>query len=106
MPAPADSSQNGNGARPLRSANRRGMARLAAVQALYQMEVAGTGLDEILEEFKSFRLGREIEGNAYRPADAAFFTDLVKGVVDQQRRIDPLIHNTLTPDWPLKRIDA
>ncbi len=106
MAASAGQSQKDEGARAPRSANRRGMARLGAVQALYQMEVAGTGLDEVLEEFKAFRLGREIEGQSYLPADAAFFADLVAGVVAEQRRIDPLIHNTLTPDWPLKRIDA
>ena len=42
-----------------RKANRRGAARLAAVQALYQMDIAGTGLNEILAEFERHWIGRE-----------------------------------------------
>ena len=66
-------------------ANRRGAARLAAVQALYQMDIAGTGLNDILAEFESHWLGREVEGEQYLPAEAAFFRDIVTGVVREQR---------------------
>ena len=45
-----------------RKANRRGAARLAAVQALYQMDIAGTGVNEILAEFEGHWIGREVEG--------------------------------------------
>ena len=62
-----------------RKANKRGAARLAAVQALYQMDIAGTGLNEILAEFESHWLGREVEGAQYLPAEAAFFRDIVVG---------------------------
>jgi N utilization substance protein B len=64
-----------------RKANRRGAARLAAVQALYQMDIAGAGLNEIFAEFDSHWLGREVEGEAYLPAEAAFFRDIVSGVL-------------------------
>ena len=60
-----------------RKANKRGAARLAAVQALYQMDLAGTGLNEILAEFESHWLGGEVEGAQYMPAEAAFFRDIV-----------------------------
>jgi N utilization substance protein B len=89
-----------------RKANRRGAARLAAVQALYQMDLAGTGLNEIFAEFESHWLGREVEGEKYLPAEAAFFRDVVEGVVREQRRLDPLIDNALAQGWPLKRIEA
>ena len=89
-----------------RKANRRGAARLAAVQALYQMDIAGTGLNDILAEFESHWIGREVEGAQYLPAEAAFFRDLVAGVLREQRRIDPLIDDALTRGWPLKRIEA
>ena len=56
-----------------RKANKRGAARLAAVQALYQMDLAGSGLNEILAEFESHWIGREVEGAQYLPAEAAFF---------------------------------
>ena len=89
-----------------RKANRRGAARLAAVQALYQMDLAGTGLNEILAEFESHWLGREVEGAKYLPAEAGFFRDVVQGVVREQRWLDPLIDQLLDAGWPLKRIDT
>ena len=89
-----------------RKANRRGAARLAAVQALYQMDLAGTGLNEILAEFESHWIGREVEGAQYLPAEAAFFRDIVAGVVREQRKLDPLIDAALAERWPLKRIEA
>ena len=89
-----------------RKANKRGAARLAAVQALYQMDLAGTGLNEILAEFESHWIGREVEGAQYLPAEAAFFRDIVAGVVREQRKLDPLIDAALAERWPLKRIEA
>ena len=89
-----------------RKANRRGAARLAAVQALYQMDIAGTGLNDILAEFESHWIGREVEGAQYLPAEAAFFRDVVSGVVREQRRLDPLVDQALAEGWPLKRIEA
>jgi N utilization substance protein B len=89
-----------------RKANRRGAARLAAVQALYQMDVAATPINEILAEFESHWIGREVEGAQYLPAEAAFFRDIVGGVVREQRRLDPLIDTALAKGWPLQRIEA
>ena len=89
-----------------RKANRRGAARLAAVQALYQMDVAGTPINEILAQFESYWIGREVEGEQYLPAEAAFFRDIVGGVVREQRRLDPLIDAALQRGWPLKRVEA
>jgi len=87
-------------------ANRRGAARLAAVQALYQMDIAGTGVNEILAQFESHWIGREVEGEQYLPAEAAFFREIVRGVLEDQRALDPLIDNALARGWPLKRIEA
>lgn len=89
-----------------RKANRRGAARLAAVQALYQMDIAGAGLNDIFAEFESHWLGGEVEGEQYLPAEAAFFRDVVSGVVRDQETLDPLIDDALSKGWPLKRIDA
>ena len=95
-----------NADKEARKANKRGAARLAAVQALYQMDLAGTGLNEILAEFESHWLGREVEGAQYLPAEAAFFRDIVTGVVREQRVLDPMIDEALQQGWPLKRIEA
>jgi transcription antitermination protein NusB len=89
-----------------RKANKRGAARLAAVQAFYQMDLAGTGLNEILAEFESHWLGGEVEGAQYRPAEVAFFRDIVGGVLREQTLLDPQIDAALTRGWPLKRIET
>lgn len=94
------------GSRDAKPANKRGSARLAAVQALYQMEIGGTELADVVSEFESFRLGQEIDGDEYREADPVFFREIVSGVVALQRDIDPRVHDTLVSDWPLKRIDV
>lgn len=89
-----------------RKANQRGAARLAIVQALYQMDLAGTGINEILAEFESHWLGKEVEGAQYLPAEAAFFRDVVTGVVREQRDLDPMIDAALSQGWPLRRIET
>ena len=88
-----------------KGANQRGVARLGAVQALYQMDVGGTTLPAVVAEFEAHRLGAELEGETLRRADVDFFRTLVAGVIDAQRRIDPIIHSALPPTWPLTRID-
>jgi len=91
---------------PDKKANRRGAARLAAVQALYQMDVAGKGVVDALAEFEAFWIGREVEGITFKPAENAFFRDLLTGVVREQRAIDGKIDAALATGWPLKRIEA
>ena len=88
-----------------RGGNRRSVARLGAVQALYQMDIAGGDLPSTLAEFEAHRLGHEVDGDTYGEADAGFFRDLVTGVVREQRRIDRLVDLVLETSWPLKRID-
>jgi N utilization substance protein B len=90
----------------LRPANQRGAARLAAVQALYQMELGGATVPDILTEFQTHRLGKEIDGEQYRDADGAFFREIVTGVVDEQRVLDPAIDAALAAHRPVQRIDA
>jgi N utilization substance protein B len=79
-----------------RAANKRGAARLAAVQALYQMDVAGTGLLEIASEYEAYRLGKEVDGQVYREADAQWFRAILSGVVENQKVVDPVIRQSLT----------
>jgi N utilization substance protein B len=85
---------------------KRSAARLAAVQALYQMDIAGTGLPEILAEFESHWIGREVEGDRYPEAEAAYFRDVVAGVLREQRELDPLVDDALAKGWPLRRIET
>ncbi|MEZ5800403.1 MAG: transcription antitermination factor NusB [Nitratireductor sp.] len=97
---PADNAANA----PVKPANKRGAARLAAVQALYQMEISGANVTEIVAEYENSRLGQEIDGEHYLDADHGWFRSVVSGVVSQQRKIDPEIHAMLTPEWPLSRL--
>lgn len=102
----ADNSKKPAAGTPEKKANRRGAARLAAVQALYQMDIAGAGINDIFAEFESHWLGNEVEGETYLPAEPAFFRDVVSGVVRDQKKLDPLIDEALSKGWPLKRIEA
>lgn len=86
--------------------NKRSGARVAAVQALYSMEVAGKGLHEIIHEFEVFWLGQEVEGLMAMPAEPAFFQKLITGVIDYQQTIDQTVDQALAKGWPLKRIEA
>lgn len=90
----------------IKPANKRGVARLAAVQALYQLDMSGEHVTEVIADFRSNRLGSEMDGDQYRDADPDWFNLIVKGVVDQQLALDPEIHGVLTDDWPLSRIDS
>lgn len=84
----------------------RSAARLAAVQALYQMELTGAPWKAVREEFETHRLGAEIEGVQYREADIEFFRAILEGVVGEQSAIDQLTDRGLVAKWPLGRIDA
>ncbi len=88
------------------SVEQRSAARLAIVQALYQMEVAGKGLKEIFAEFETHWIGREIEGDQYKPAEIAFFREVLQGVLNEQIAIDRHIDRALAGGWPLQRIEA
>lgn len=84
----------------------RSTARLGAVQALYQMDMAGTDLNEVVQEFTQHRLGAEVEGERYKEADSDFFEEIIRGVVRLQRDIDPLLDERLATGWRLTRIDS
>ena len=88
------------------SREHRANARLAAVQALYQMDVAGKGINEILAEFETFWIGQEVEGDQYKPAEVEYFRDVLNGVLADQRSLDVQIDQTLHDGWPLKRVEA
>jgi transcription antitermination protein NusB len=87
-------------------ASSRSAARLAAVQALYQMDMTGIDLNQVIAEFAAHRLGQEIEGDRYAEAEPEFFRDIVEGVVREQLRIDPLIDKQLAEGWRLTRVDS
>ena len=93
---------------PSRTASRtkaRAAARLAAVQALYQHEMEGTAIPQLLHEFHHHRLGATIEDVEYADAEVDFFDDLVKGVAARRPELDERISAKLSSDWKLERLD-
>jgi N utilization substance protein B len=89
----------------LSKGERRSAARLAAVQALYEMDVAGTGVLEAVAEFENHWMGLEIDGMSFKPAEAAFFRDIVAGVVREQKPVDRRVDTALAKGWPLTRVE-
>jgi len=87
-------------------AGRRGLARLAAVQALYQIEVTAADPGAVVSEFLVHRLGREIDGDQYAEADRGFFAELVKGCSERRGDVDGIVASVLPPDWPLARLES
>ena len=78
-------------------------ARLAAVQALYQMDMTQRDLSVVLEEFLNHRFDTV---EIYAGADRSFFRDIVTGVAERQTKIDPQIASHLAQGWRLSRIDS
>ena len=76
-------------------------ARIAAVQALYQMELAGGGADETLEEFAAYRFA-----DFEVAPDRDFFAAILRGVPQHQVEIDRSIAAALAAGWSLGRIDS
>lgn len=95
-------------AAPLSAKARRArtVARLAAVQALYQMELAGTGVEAVVREFADHRFDGDLEGETLAEADETFFSELVHGVVSEQNAIDSAVTHRLATGWRLERLDA
>ncbi|HWE46248.1 MAG TPA: transcription antitermination factor NusB [Caulobacteraceae bacterium] len=84
----------------------RTVARLAAVQALYQMELAGAGVEEVIREFTDHRFDADIEGELLASADEVYFAAIVRGVVEDQIALDRAIADRLAGGWRLERLDS
>ena len=88
-------------------ASRRRLARLAAVQALYQLQLnPGIGPEAVIREFVRDRLGREIDGELYGEADVELFADIVGGVAGDRERLDETLSAALSEEWPLGRLET
>jgi len=86
---------------------RRSVARLAAVQALYQVEANGEADPQsVVHEFVRHRFGQEMDGDRLGDADPILFADIVCGVSNNQERLDIEISAALSEDWPLPRLDS
>ena len=82
-------------------ADARHAARLGAVQALYQMEMSGSGAEEVTQEFADFRFQ-----DLPVPPDGDFFAAIVQGVPQHQVEIDRAVAGSLSQNWKLERVDS
>lgn len=83
----------------------RSASRLAAVQALYQLDMEKPAMARLLDEFHQHRLGAEIEDEQYAEAEVEFFDDIVRGVDARREEIDAAIAARLAQGWSLERLD-
>jgi N utilization substance protein B len=86
-------------------------ARLAAVQAIYQMEMGGTEADTVISEFVHVRGGAELDqgdlavGEGRPEADRALLGELVRGAAEHRTELDGMISGLLVEGWPIERIE-
>jgi N utilization substance protein B len=78
-------------------------ARLAAVQALYQMELTGGDAATVAQEFIDHRFSGAQTAAA---PDEGLFRAIVDGVPHRQTAIDRAIAAALSANWRLQRIDS
>ena len=81
-------------------------ARVAAVQALFQMDLAGTDLNDVIGEFLRDRFSPDGQDETVQGADRTFFADILRAVLRRQREIDPMVDEQLATGWRLVRVDA
>jgi len=84
----------------------RSAARLTAVQALYQMDLAETDLNKVIAQFNLLHFGENAEDRSVASADRDFFAAILRGVVRRQREIDPIVDAQLAEGWRLTRVDS
>jgi N utilization substance protein B len=85
---------------------RRSAARLAAVQALYQLAQTGKPAAEVVAEFVEFRIGHEVDGATFVPADVTLLTAIVRGADSERAAIDALIAAALRPPLERERLEV
>lgn len=89
-----------------RPPGRRKAARLAAVQALYQIELTGLAPDRVLREFAAHGLAQSAGEAAYGTPDAELLAAVVLGVAGQQNDLDDMIAGVLSEDWTVERLES
>jgi transcription antitermination protein NusB len=81
---------------------KRSLARLAAVQALYQIDLNDAPTETVITELRE--RGEDEEG--FGEADDSLFADLVRGTIANRDELDGFLNEALAPDWVLARLEA
>ena len=110
MSGPGSHSRGSRKARSHKARNARSAARLAAVQGLYQMDMAATDLSVVIHDLTANPINEttagEFDEDEVHAPDPTFLAELLRGVVRRQREIDPLVDNQLAAGWRLARVDS
>ena len=85
---------------------RRTAARLAAVQASYELALMDTDVEDVIIDYLHNRPGAALGGDDYVAFDPDLFADVVRGVSRRQAEIAPRLQAALTPSWPLERLET
>lgn len=109
MSSTADDSPKAGAAKQRRAASasrsKRSAARLAAVQALYQMKMTGISADAVIVQFCDSELGRQLPDIEPGQFDRGLFSRLVSGVAGKREDIDRIVGMALTGDWTVERLE-
>lgn len=85
---------------------RRSAARLAAVQALYQIEMTGAATETVIDEFLAHRLKEEVDGVRLEGADRRLLRELVAGIASEATTLDDMLSAVLEEGWPVERLET
>lgn len=85
----------------------RAAARMAAVQALYQLEMEpNTPVEVVISQFITHRFVQQDELVRYIKTDTVWFRTLVLGVQASKEYLDEAISQTLSEDWRFDRLET
>jgi len=84
----------------------RSTARLAAIQALYQIALSSADPEQVITEFTLHRLNEGVDGVRLLKPDPSLFAEIVRGVVRSRADLDDMIAAVLVEDWTIERLET
>jgi len=88
-----------------RTRNSNSITRLVLVQSLYQMEIAGTDVNEIVDSLNNRIIFDTSEDILINDINKSLFSNLINEIVEKQIKIDNEIKKFLSDDWDFNRLD-
>lgn len=85
--------------------SRRRAARLAAIQALYELSVNGGDVEDMIIEHLRNRPGAVFANDEFVEIDTDLFADVVRGTCRWRASVDEQLSALLTGSWSLERLD-
>ncbi len=94
-----------NGSKPKQKGSKRSAARLAAVQALYQMEMTDTTSAAALRDVQLREGAVSDDADTGVKVDEAMLKDIVEGVTERREDLDRRIAGHLAEGWSFDRLE-